>query len=750
MNKGLNYAYAAPKLLENGYEAIPIIPGTKRPPLNKWTDIDFLDPSEVSDFVVKYPKYGVGVKTGELVAIDLDIPDYDLADEFEDLCLSYLGHAPVRFGKSPKRTLFYKLDTGQLIKQMTPSYQAGDRKYQVEMLGAGQQSVVFGTHPDTQAPYYWVDDSLLDIPVSELTEANADQIKALKAAFEARLSAKFGNGQSRVLKPDPKPAMSDAAPAANSDRVVDALSYLDPQDYDTWVAVGHALKSSGRQDGLSIFQDWSAKRSDGSIPSNYVSHEDVATRFGKFKPSRTSLNAIFTRASGQGWKGANELFTSIVSHTSVARHILQLLCTNRPKPIFDEGQLWVYAATHWESYSESDQRRLVQDLDGIQIGKKQLAANKSFIDGVLNELHSMCEHAGFFASPTTGVNLQNGFLRISKTGERKLEAHKPSHARRHTIDATWDESQTYAVDGNLKKLLDGCFGTSDEAEKIKRLVFQIIGVACASLATSLAEPKAFVLYGPTAANGKSQILDLIRYLLPQEAISCVPPGDFGKEQFIANLIGKAANLSDELSSSRAIASDKMKQVVTGDMVNGKIVYRPPVPFRPQAINIFATNSLPSFQGGVDSGVERRLSVIPFDTTIPKSERVVGIGKTVAVEQTNQVIALAITQLCEVIKRGYFEIPETVEETTTQWFHDADLVLGWLEDGGLERHIIKKPIPCKLLYVKFKEDVRDLADGGFIPGHRRFVETLRANLKNDSEFELVRLSDGNAVRRRSLV
>ena len=41
-------------------------------------------------------------------------------------------------------------------------------------------------------------------------------------------------------------------------------------------------------------------------------------------------------------------------------------------------------------------------------------------------------------------------------------------------------------------------------------------------------------------------------------------------------------------------------------------------------------------------------------------------------------------------------------------------------------------------------------GGFIPGHRRFVETLRANLKNDPEFELVRLSDGNAVRRRSLV
>jgi len=39
---------------------------------------------------------------------------------------------------------------------------------------------------------------------------------------------------------------------------------------------------------------------------------------------------------------------------------------------------------------------------------------------------------------------------------------------------------------------------------------------------------------------------------------------------------------------------------------------------------------------------------------------------------------------------------------------------------------------------------------FLPGHKRFAETLRGNLKHDLEFELVRLSDGNAVRRRILV
>ena len=93
--------------------------------------------------MAKYPKHGVGVKTGGLVAIDLDIPDYDLADEFEDVCLSCLGHAPIRFGKTPKRTLFYRLDSGLLSKQMTPPYQAGAKKYQRNAWGRATERCVW-------------------------------------------------------------------------------------------------------------------------------------------------------------------------------------------------------------------------------------------------------------------------------------------------------------------------------------------------------------------------------------------------------------------------------------------------------------------------------------------------------------------------------------------------------------------------------------------------------------------------------
>ena len=76
----------------------------------------------------------------------------------------------------------------------------------------------------------------------------------------------------------------------------------------------------------------------------------------------------------------------------------------------------------------------------------------------------------------------------------------------------------------------------------------------------------------------------------------------------------------------------------------------------------------------------------------------------------------------------------------------------MQDRGIDTLIVSDPSNMNWLtgYDGWSFYVRDLADGGFIPGHRRFVETLRANLKNDPEFELVRLSDGNAVRRRSLV
>jgi phage/plasmid-associated DNA primase len=151
--------------------------------------------------------------------------------------------------------------------------------------------------------------------------------------------------------------------------------------------------------------------------------------------------------------------------------------------------------------------------------------------------------------------------------------------------------------------------------------------------------KAVVLIGPTAQNGKSQVLDLLRGLLPASAISTIPPGKFGDEHHLVGLIGKLLNASDELGTAQAITPDAFKAVVTGEPIRGADKYKPAVDFRPKAQHVFACNRLPNFQSGMDRGVMRRLVLVQFDRTILEDERIADIGQRIAREEADLLLKM---------------------------------------------------------------------------------------------------------------
>jgi phage/plasmid-associated DNA primase len=130
-----------------------------------------------------------------------------------------------------------------------------------------------------------------------------------------------------------------------------------------------------------------------------------------------------------------------------------------------------------------------------------------------------------------------------------------------------------------------------------------------------------VLDGRSAENGKSQILDCMRGLLPPDAVRAIPPADFGDDPKVIHLVGAQLNAVDELGSAKAISSETFKNLVTGEPIVGRDLYKPSVEFRSRALHVFATNHLPSFGGGFDRGVQRRLLVLPFNRTIPKDEKI---------------------------------------------------------------------------------------------------------------------------------
>ena len=529
-----------------------------------------------------------------------------------------------------------------------------------------------------------------------------------------------------------------------------ALTYLDPSDRDVWINVGHEMKSEGESLG-ELYLEWSRGDLTGNTPNSFVSDEEVCTKWKEFDPRRTSISSLFKAAEKNGYEPSQDSY--LLNRGTIvecAKHLLSKMSVKGPEPVFSEGSFWQYDQNRWVQIPNHDLRKLGHKLDGMKVkqSKKPLNATSSFIDGVLKELAAMCANPDFFSSAPSGANLLSGFIRLNDDGSLVLEEHSHHHKQRNVIECNWIPNITGEFTGYTQIFFDGCFGESGAG--VQNLLLEIIGVTILGVPTQMKAPKGIVFFGPTAGNGKSTLLDLIRLLLPSYATCSIPPSDFEKEQSLATLVGKMANLTDEISNHKSISSDKMKSLITGDIVAAKVVYRPVFNFKPRATHIFATNELPSFKGGVDAGVERRMLVIPFTKTIPEEKRIDDLEELIAAKEASSLVSAAILAGGKAYQRGTFNIPASCKAATEQWFKDSDPVREWYAEGEIGRHVNQKPKPLKELYKNFCDDIREFEDANYLPGKRRFIAQIRALVEKDVDWRIERHGGGLVICRNTLV
>jgi hypothetical protein len=139
------------RLLEAGYSPLPV--NGKAPAINGWPDIVPTN-DLISEWEHEYLNAtNTGIQTLTTPAIDIDVRDAAVADEVQSIAQRMFGVSVVRVGQAPKRALLYRTDQ-PFDKLATPIYISADgRTHQVEVLCRGQQVVLRGTHPVTQADY---------------------------------------------------------------------------------------------------------------------------------------------------------------------------------------------------------------------------------------------------------------------------------------------------------------------------------------------------------------------------------------------------------------------------------------------------------------------------------------------------------------------------------------------------------------------------------------------------------------------
>jgi AAA domain/Bifunctional DNA primase/polymerase, N-terminal len=189
------YKEAGARLIDAGYSALPVEPGTKRPGtmlfgewrgLSDWTRFCDRIPTgyEIPSWE-GYPDSGVCVATGfnGLVAIDIDTDEPEIVAAI----MNVLPESSVIKKGAKGKTLFYRGDvlktdpkTGQLSGCISSrGFDVGGHRA-LDILAYGKQSVLPPTiHPNTGKPYQWLTDDTLEDTAIELLPVLPDNIEDL-------------------------------------------------------------------------------------------------------------------------------------------------------------------------------------------------------------------------------------------------------------------------------------------------------------------------------------------------------------------------------------------------------------------------------------------------------------------------------------------------------------------------------------------------------------------------------------------
>lgn len=417
------------------------------------------------------------------------------------------------------------------------------------------------------------------------------------------------------------------------------------------------------------------------------------------------LDPEFRNGVGSNSRGSRCL--SIGSDAEIAERVARDLDGEFGPIIHDEGEFWKYCATHWAPLTQEEVWSTAVNYDGAAYptarGEEAIVRlGKSRIESVLACLVQLLRRRDFFRAAPRGINCASGFIVFGAQGAPSVTAHHRDHRQRHVLEGRWPPAPDQVPAPLTQRLLNGCFHGDEDATTKVDLLAEIAGIAAAGMATRLKEPKAVVFVGRSAENGKSQVLAMVRSLLPRNAVSTISPAKFSDQTFLCHLAGKLLNAPDELAGSEAIASEIFKQVVTGDPLMARDVYKSGFEFEPMAQHVFATNSLPSFKGGVDRGVRRRLQVLVFNRVIPREERVERLGTRIGEEEMDCLLDWAVGGASRAIRDGRFSEPSSSAEALYDWIFSSDPVLAWLESDQVEYSRPGIPLEAKVseAYGKF--------------------------------------------------
>lgn len=706
-----------PRLVETGYPVVPLSKGKKHPTTPNWQN----SPLTAQACRQRPEGEGVGVLCGygdtPICAIDVDFRGTDAEAKalFDALCKAYpaCAMAVYRVGRAPKFALLFRAE-GRWLKQTTLEYvKNGDEstKSQLEVLGKGQQIVLYHTHPETGLPYSYpyalLSGEPTDVPAAELPLMTYEGVQTLCDTFEKFVESNGWTsvkGSERTIAVDADEALAEElVPKRPIGLTIDQIRKLmAPRveswgSYTPWYQDGMRIhhETTGSPEGLALWDELSqqAAKYDGfeEVEKKWATFNNRGLRSLTMWPIAREARMVIARAEAftedgllcrvlRDWgdhlryapqakrwyyfepatRQWDRLGPEASICTRIRDEIFNSLLTEEIKAARDAGD---------EAREKAAAKFQLRCLDGESAMLDKLLKNLTRTRELYVDENDMDAMEEFIA-------VENGLVNL-KT--RDLVPNAPDALMVKYCNVRYDPSADCPT---WRKCVSTWFGSEEVAWYMQKVLGKMLA--------GRPDEEAFYLLIGDGANGKSSFLETIsevmggysKALSDETVIGRKGTPASGHRADIVRLQGARFVYCSETGSGESFRAADLKRISGGDKISARGAYAAEVKEFPARFTLFiATNFAPNMQGA-DNAMRRRIRLIDFPHDFendPKyrAMRIKGLSRVLKAERSGIFNWLLEGREGE-LKEG-LAVPKSVQDASNAYVDSHDLVTQWFDE-----------------------------------------------------------------------
>ena len=277
-------------------------------------------------------------------------------------------------------------------------------------------------------------------------------------------------------------------------------------------------------------------------------------------------------------------------------------------------------------------------------------------------------------APSNLIAFKNGIYDIVQD---KMLPFDPKHIITNKINFDYNpNAKSDLVKNTMRKI-------SCNNEDIIMLLYEVAGY-CLFRKSEMG--KSFILTGG-GANGKSTYLDMIRTMLGANNISSLDLSELCSEFKNSTIVGKLANIGDDISGNFIPDVSIFKKLCTGEAITFNEKFKTPYQSESYAKLLFSANEVPRMGKGRDSyAIKRRVVLVPFKARFTKNDPDYSPFIKYELREPQNIeylIKMAVEGLKCVLENKEFTTCDAVEQEMEEYENQNNSVVSFINNGDVK-------------------------------------------------------------------